>query len=116
MSTDKQTIEVHSRTVQAPSRDGVYWMRRAGAVVGALVVNAEPAESNLAPLDKAALAERIAGPQAQVLAPTENVARAAFSTVGRRPLVGMLLIALLALLVIESLVAREARRTARSAT
>ena len=109
VSTDKQSIAVHSRTVQAPARDGVYWMRRAGAVVGALVVNAEPAESNLAPLDKAALAERITGPKPQVLAPTENVAHAAFSTAGRRPLVGLLLVALVVLLIVESLVARETR-------
>jgi hypothetical protein len=102
-------IPVQARAVPAPGRAGVYWMRRAGAVVGALVVNAEAAESNLTSLDAAALADRIAGARAQVIAPGDGVARAAFSTAARRPLAGLLLIALAVLLLIETLLARESR-------
>jgi hypothetical protein len=47
----------------------------------------------------------------QVLAPGDGVARAAFSTAARRPLAGILLIALVVLLVVEALVARDTQRS-----
>jgi hypothetical protein len=106
---DHQTIAVHSRQPRAPAQTGVYWMRRAGAVVGALVVNAEPAESDLTPLDSAGLAQHVGAASVQVLAPDGAVAHAAFSAASRRPLAGALLIALALLLVGETLVARDAR-------
>jgi hypothetical protein len=82
-------------------------MRRAGSVVGALVVNPEPFESDLAPLDSAGLASHIAGAAPVVIKPGDTVAGTVFSTAARRPLTGMLLIALAVLLVLESFVARE---------
>ena len=115
VTADQQTLPVPARTVAAPGRAGVYWMRRGGAVVGALVVNAEPAESNLAALAPAALTERIVGTRARVIAPADGVARAAFAAAARRPLAGMLLVAMALLLLIEALVARESRPTSRSA-
>ena len=63
------TIRCAGRTVRAPGRTGVYWMRRAGSVVGALVVNPEPAESDLAPLDSAGLASHVAGNSRVVIRP-----------------------------------------------
>src|SRR5262249_35113495 len=83
-------IPVHGRTVQAPARDGVYWMQRAGAIAGALIVNPEPSESQLAPIDRASIAGRITGTRARVLAPSDAVAKAAFATSARRPLIGTL--------------------------
>jgi hypothetical protein len=82
-------------------------MRRAGSVVGALVVNPEPAESDLAQLDSAGLASHIAGSASVVIKADDTVARTVFSTAARRPLTGILLIALAVLLVMESFVARE---------
>lgn len=107
VGTDQPPIAVQGRTVRAPGRTGVYWMRRAGSVVGALVVNPEPAESDLAPLDSAGLASHVAGGSTVVIKPGDSVARTVFSTAARRPLSGMLLITLAVLLLLESLVARE---------
>ncbi|HYV99522.1 MAG TPA: VWA domain-containing protein [Gemmatimonadaceae bacterium] len=108
------SIPVHGRTVQAPVRDGVYWMQRGGAIAGALVVNPEPSESQLAPIDRASIAGRITGTRARVLAPTDGVAKAAFATSARRPLVGTLLVLLAILILVESLVSREPRSSERS--
>jgi hypothetical protein len=105
------SLPVHARTTVAPANAGVYWMRRAGAVVGALVVNPEAAESDLATLDAAALEQRVAGTTVQVVAPSEDVARAAFSSSSRRPLAGVLLTLLIVLLVAETLVARDTHRS-----
>ena len=108
--TDQQVIVVHARTIAAPGKAGVYWMRRAGAIVGALVVNPEPVESDLSALRGDALAARITGTRARVIAPSGAVAHAAFSVAARRPLAGILLVVLAVLLVVESLVARESRQ------
>lgn len=107
----QMALRVHARTIPAPSVAGVHWMRRAGAVVGALVVNPEAAESDLTPLDAKALAQRADGSGATVIAPTDDVARAAFSSSSRRPLAGVLLALLVALLVVETLVARDPHRS-----
>jgi hypothetical protein len=86
-------------------------MRRAGAVVGALVVNAEPSESDLTSLDSAGVAARIVGRAPAVVTTRDDVARMAFSAAARRPLVGMMLIALVGLLLVETAVARDSRRS-----
>lgn len=108
---EDRTFAVSGRAVTAPSAAGVYWMRRAGAVVGALVVNAEPAESDLAPLDSAGVAARIVGRAPAVVTARDDVARTAFSSAARRPLAGMMFVALVGLLLVESVVARESRRS-----
>ena len=46
-------------TIDAPTRPGVYFLRRGGARVGALVVNPEPAESDLTRLPMRTLAGRV---------------------------------------------------------
>src|SRR4029079_8241280 len=88
VGADQPPIAVHGRTVRAPGRTGVYWMRRAGSVVGALVVNPEPEESDLAPLDSAGLASHLTGNAHVVIRPGGSVARTVFSTAARRPLTG----------------------------
>ena len=105
------SLPVHARTIAAPAQAGVYWMRRAGAVIGALVVNPEASESDLAPLDASALEDRVAGTNVRVVDVSSDVARAAFSSSSRRPLAGMLLALLIILLVAETLVARDTHRS-----
>lgn len=107
VGTEQPPIAVQGRNVRAPGRAGVYWMRRAGSVVGALVVNPEPSESDLTPLDSAGLASHIAGPETAVIRPDDSVAGTVFSTAARRPLAGVLLAILAVLFILESLVARE---------
>jgi hypothetical protein len=107
VGTDQPPIAVHGRSVRAPGRAGVYWMRRAGSVVGALVVNPEPEESDLTQIDSAGIASHIAGGTSAVIEPGDAVAHAVFSTAARRPLTGILLVILAVLVVLETIVARE---------
>jgi hypothetical protein len=86
-------------------------MRRAGAVVGALVVNAEPGESDLAALDESAVAARFVGRAPEVVRAGDDAARAAFSAAARRPMTGVMLGLLVVLLLVESVTAREPSRS-----
>jgi hypothetical protein len=104
-------LAVRSRTMPGPANAGVYWMRRSGAVVGALVVNAEPAESDLAVLDTAGVAARFAGVRPAVVTTRDDPASVAFAAVSRRPLVGAMLTMLVALLLVETFTAREPDRS-----
>lgn len=113
LGDDQRVVRVESRRTEAPARPGAYWMRRAGATVGALVVNPEIEESALRALDGDALAGRFADGNARRVATTGDVPRAAFSTAARRPLIGTILVLLVALLVVEAVVARAARVPAR---
>jgi hypothetical protein len=110
----QQTVAVRGRDIAAPSDAGVYWMRRTGAVVGALAVNPEASESELRMLDSAALRQR-AGDQAAIVSLDGGVAHAAFASSGRRPLAGALLAVFAGLLIVESLVARDPRVEGRTA-
>jgi hypothetical protein len=97
-------------SVTAPGAPGVYWFARAGAIMGALVVNAEPEESDLARLDLRALEGRLHARELLVLDDSTRFAAAAFAASPRRP-VGTWLVALaLALLVTESVITSAARR------
>lgn len=93
--------------VVAPTRAGVYFWRRADKRAGALVVNPEPAESELAALDADSL-QTILGAERAERTP-EPLARAAFAAGGRRALDTPLLLLALALLVLESWLARRGR-------
>ncbi len=94
---------------RAPARAGTYFFTRAGRRVGALVVNPEPRESDLARWPAAAFA-RLLGPHARVFTADDAFARALFDAAAPRPLAAPLLAALLALLVAEGAIA--ARQTA----
>lgn len=98
--------------IAAPSAAGVYFWRRGDARVGALVVNPEARESELAPMPVDSLATVLGAPRAE--ATPETLARAAFLAGGRRALDTPLLLLALALLVAESWLARRGR-AARSA-
>ncbi len=91
----------------APTRAGVYFWRRANQRAGAMVVNPESAESELAALSSDSLQTIIGAERAE---PTpETLARAAFAAGGRRALDTPLLLLALALLVLESWLARRGR-------
>ena len=98
----------------APSRAGVYFLRRGTARVGALVVNAEPEESDLARLPLATLRDRVRTRDALVTADAAEWRRSLFNLGARRPLQLPLILLALALLAAETLVVRrdERRRSA----
>ena len=91
-----------------PERAGVYFWTRGGARIGALVVNAEPEESVLRRLEDDEMRGRL-GP-AVVTHAAAATAEAAFRRASRRPLGSILLAALLAVLVGETIVAASAAR------
>lgn len=91
--------------LDAPWTAGVHFWRRGSARAGALVVNGEPAESDLARLAPDSLAARFGA--AGVVADPGSVGRAAFSAGGRRTLAATFLVLALLLLVAEALVARR---------
>ncbi len=101
---DGRVTPVVGARATAPSVAGVSFWRRGDRRVGAVVVNAEPEESDLAALDAAALAARL-GARASVTADVAQWQRRAW-TAGQRPLMGPLLVLALLLLVAELLVAR----------
>jgi hypothetical protein len=103
-----------SAGMTAPERGGVYLWSRGGARVGALVVNVESEESELARMNARALAERIRGGQVQVAATANDAAAAAFAVHGQRPIGGVALVAALVALAAEGLATRR-RRTTRAA-
>lgn len=90
-------------TIDAPWTAGVHFWRRGPTRAGALVVNGEPAESDLARLDEAALAAQLGAERAD---DAGALAGAAFGAGGRRFLDGTLLVLALLLLAAEALVAR----------
>lgn len=98
--------------VTAPDRPGVYFWLRAGARLGALVVDPEPGELALARLDPAALAARVqadAGRGARATADGAGAAGALLEGPGRRPAAGLFAAAALLALAAEALAARPRR-------
>jgi hypothetical protein len=79
--------------------------------VGALVVNVESEESELARMNARALAERIRGGQVQGATTANDAAAAAFAVHGQRPIGGAALVAALVALAAEGLATRRRRST-----
>ncbi len=94
---------VAGRSIDAPWTAGVYFWRRGASRAGALVVNGEPAESDLARLSMDSLTTPL---DASAAANVGDLADAAFDSGGRRALDGTLLALALILLAAEALVAR----------
>jgi hypothetical protein len=95
----------------APREPGVYWLERAGARVGALVVNAEAEESVLGRMSVQELARRIGARDVAAVASGPALAGAAFRTGGAgRPLGMAFLVAALAAVAAETALARSRRR------
>ena len=94
----------------APSRPGVYFLRRGAERVGALVVNPEPGESDLRRLDIGALRDRIQGRGATVTADPAAWQRTLYAAGSKRPLQLPLILLALALLGLETFVVRRTER------
>lgn len=103
---DGTVREVRDARITAPERAGVYFWRRGAARAGALVVNPEAAESDLARLTTAQLQSRFTGGDATALADASRWVAAAFTVSGRRTLDGAFLWLVLFLLAAEAVVAR----------
>ena len=106
--------------VAAPERAGVYFWLRGSARAGALVVNAEVAESDLARLPLADLRARFSGANVVATADVKRWTAAAFDVSGRRALDGLFLVVGLLLLLAEAVATRavpgkSARPTATAA-
>jgi hypothetical protein len=92
--------------MRAPNRAGVYFWRRGTARGGALVVNAEIVESDLARLTPAAFAAKFSGGQVAVIGDAPKWTATVFAVTGRRALEGTFLIVALLLLGAEAAVTR----------
>ena len=92
--------------LRAPTRPGVYFWRRGNARGGALVVNAEVVESDLARATPAAMQARLAGSDATVFGDAGSWTPSVFAVTGRRALEGTLLIVALGCLAAEAFVTR----------
>ena len=99
----------------APARSGVYFLRRGAERVGALVVNAEPEESDLARLSIAALRDRVRARDALVTSDVTTWKRSLFDVGSRRPLQLPLIMIALLLLVAETVVLRRDERIGATA-
>jgi hypothetical protein len=86
----------------APDRAGVYFWRRGTARGGALVVNPEVAESDLAALSAQALGSRFSGAPVTVHADAGAWQASVFTVTGRRALEGTFLVIALLLLASEA--------------
>lgn len=91
----------------APSRPGVYFIRRGATRVGALVVNPEGEEGDLHRLSVSALRDRIRSAAALVTDDEARWKRSLFDVGSRRPLQLPLILLALLLLAAETLVVRR---------
>jgi len=99
-------------TLTAPSHAGTYFYLRGGARVGALVVNPEPAESQLDRLTPQALSTRLGTRASNVFTDSAAFAASVLTAAPQRPLVAPLLLIAAAVLLAESLITGAGRRRA----
>jgi aerotolerance regulator-like protein len=104
---DSQVVPVGA-TATAPTRAGVFFLRRGEERVGALVVNPEREESRLDRLTSADLEARLRGRDVVVTTDPAELTRRAFDASTQRPLQALLLLLALACLVAEMIVVRQA--------
>ncbi len=113
--SDSAVRVLSGATIEVPARPGVYFMRRGGGRVAALVVNPESRESDLTRLPLRALAARFRGRGVMVDPNPGLWVAAVFDARAGRPLSGFFLGAALLLLLAESLVTRRHGRPGRAA-
>jgi aerotolerance regulator-like protein len=92
----------------APSRAGVFFLRRGEDRVGALVVNPEREESRLDRLGAPELKARLRAADVTVTANPSDLTQHAFDASAQRPLQAVLLLLALACLVAEMIIVRRA--------
>lgn len=98
--------------LQAPPRSGTYFLERSGRRVGALVVNPESSESILDRSTAADVGRRIRARQVIAANDRAQLASLSFRSASRRSVGEPLLIAALALLIVEGILVGTRRRTA----
>ena len=99
------SLPLHDDSLTAPERPGVYFFLHGGARAGALVVNPQPAESQLRRLDLASLGSRVRAGDVRAVDRPALLESGVFASAPRRPVVVPLLIMALAALLTESVVA-----------
>ena len=107
---DGQRLPLTGSTITAPERSGVYFLLRGADRSGALVVNGDPAESELGRLDDVALRERIRGGDVSISTDARLWTRSLFAAADGRPLAVPFLIAALLSLLAESAIAGAGTR------
>jgi hypothetical protein len=101
--------------LQAPGHAGTYFLERSGRRVGALVVNPEASESVLDRVTADDVGRRIHARQVLSAADRPQLASLSFRSASRRSVGEPILLAALALLVVEGLLVGTRRRTAVAA-
>lgn len=104
---DKQSTALTSRSITAPLRAGIYFLRQGAERVGAVVVNPEPDESDLRRLPSDQLRARIRVRESVVASDDAMWKRVIFDVGSRRPLQPSLLLLALACLAAELFVVRR---------
>ena len=94
----------------APSRAGTYFYLRGTTRVGALVVNPEPAESDLARLTPQTLAVRLGTRATNVFTDSTALTASVFTAAPQRPLLAPLLLIATITLLAETLITAPARK------
>lgn len=100
---------VATRAMTAPAVPGVYFAVRSGARVGALVVNPEAEESDVARWQSREVSGRMSGASVRGVDDADALARRAFGGDGGAALLGPLLALGLVVLAAEALIARHGR-------
>ncbi len=104
---DSQIVAVGAHA-RAPSRTGVFYLRRGDERVGALVVNPEREESRLDRLSATDLKARLRADDVVIATDPADIPQHAFDASTQRPLQALLLLLALACLVGEMIVVRQA--------
>jgi len=99
-------------SLAAPARAGTYFFLRGTTRVGALVVNAQPAESELARLTPQALAVKLGTRSARVLTDSTALSASVLTAAPQRPLLAPLLVIAAIILLAESLITAPSRNKA----
>jgi hypothetical protein len=103
---DSQVFAVGAEAT-APSRSGVFFLRRGDERVGALVVNPEREESRLDRLTSTELKARLRAGEVLVTAEPRELGENAFDASAQRPLQALLLLLALGCLLAEMIVVRQ---------
>jgi hypothetical protein len=103
---DSQVFAVGA-SASAPSRAGVFFLRRGDERVGALVVNPEREESRLDRLSTSELKARFRASDVEVTADPSQIGQHAFDASAQRPLQALFLLLALACLLAEMIVVRR---------
>ncbi|MDQ2665673.1 MAG: BatA and WFA domain-containing protein [Gemmatimonadota bacterium] len=103
---------VSGNQAAAPAERGVWFILRGARRIGAIAVNAPPAESELARLSGDLLAARLGGPRSRAATSGGAWVRDTFAAGTRRPIVAPLLILALLLIAAEAIAVRTTRSVA----